>query len=95
MIYINELIKIIILVGLTYKKNNEIIRRSQFFGEIVSADKENGITVLINNSDELFTLSPDLSAIKKAGKGLYTLHETKETVINPDYIATWIIYYDD
>ena len=95
MLNFNKLINKTILVGLTYKNNTEIIKLSQFFGKIISSDKVNGITVLKNNSDELFSLPPDLSAIKKAPKGFYTLKETNETIKNPDYLSTWIIEHDN
>ena len=96
MISYSELNEKVILVGLIYRnKNNKIIKRFQFFGKIVAVNKRRGIKIRMNNSNEIFTIPFDLSAIQKADRGIYKLHNTNEVVKNPDYVTTWTIYCDN
>lgn len=81
----------VILVGLTYKNSeDEIIEKDQFAGRIISASPD-GIQILINGSNNIFTLPMDIRAIKKASPGEYSLYSTKEKIKNPDYLCTWTI----
>ena len=82
-----------ILVGLIYIDGNGIeINRLQLYGEIIESKKNEAITIRKTNSNELFYLPPDISSIKIAKQGEYTLKLTGEIISNPDLLATWTIY---
>ena len=85
-----DLINKVILVGLTFYSNaGVLIERKQIWGTVIQADEQ---CIKIKQSNgEIFDLPPDLSAITIATPGIYTLHSTKETVKNPDFLSTWNI----
>lgn len=88
----NNILNKTMLIGLTYldsagKETNKL----QFVGTITKVDKKLGIEVFNKKTNSKFTLPPDLTAIKIAPPGIYTLKSSGEIVANPDYIATWII----
>lgn len=84
-----DLIGKILLVGITYEdKDGNIKERKQFWGTVTTADKKK---ILIEQKNgEIFSLPPDLSAIKPAPEGEYRLHSTGEVVVNPDFLSTWV-----
>jgi len=85
-----DLIGKTILIGLTYyTADNEFIEQKQCWGTVIEAD-ENRISVKLNDG-KIFVLPPDLSSTQAAAPGEYFLHSTGETVVNPDYLATWNI----
>ncbi len=63
----------------------------QFYGTVMSADPEEGITLRLagSRSGEVYTLPPDLRAFFPARPGSYRLRGTGEVVIDPDYTTTW------
>lgn len=79
----------ILLVGITYEdKDGNVKERKQFWGTVTAADKKK---ILIEQKNgEIFSLPPDLSAIKPAPEGEYRLHSTGEVVVNPDFLSTWV-----
>lgn len=79
-----------VLVGLTLNEPNGQ-RQEQFFGTVMSADPEEGITLRLegSRSGEVYTLPPDLRAFFPAKPGSYHLRQTGETVVDPDYTTTW------
>jgi len=80
-----------IIVGITYEDSEgNVEERIQFHGTIIQANKK-GILIRKHNSDEIFTLPPDIGSIEKAEKAIYKLHSTGEEVINPDYKTTWTV----
>lgn len=84
----DELIGKVLLVGITYyTHDNEYIEQKQFYGTVTEAN-ETIIRVVQKDGTE-FTLPPDLSSTKRAQKGEYKLRATGETVIDPDFLATW------
>ena len=92
MITYKNIIGKIILVGITYYTHDEeLIERKQFYGEIISADRKNGIA-FYKQDGEKFILPPDLKNVKPAPEGEYKLHSTGEVVVNPDLISTWNLY---
>jgi hypothetical protein len=79
-----------VLVGLTYSEPTGQ-RLEQFYGTVVSADPEEGITLQLEGSRAggAYRLPPDLRAFFPARSGSYRLRETGEVVIDPDYTTTW------
>jgi hypothetical protein len=83
-----------VLVGLTYLDNEgAVIEQRQRHGVVVRADDE-GVHVRAAESDEEFTLPPDLESFEEAEEGEYRLRQTGEVVINPDLLAVWTITPD-
>lgn len=92
MIKYDELINKTIIVGLTYvNEKDEIVNREVIFGKIVSVNTDS-IDICIDNSKKIFSLPPDVKAIKQAEKGDYFIRSTRETIKNPDYTSKWIIH---
>ena len=80
-----------IIIGLTFLNyEGAIVERKQLFGVIRSIG-EDGIYIKLQNSEEEYTLPPDLSAIEKAPQGEYRLKSTGEVIVNPDLKASWTI----
>ena len=81
-----------VLVGITYHEPTRE-RLEQFFGTVISADSEQGITLRLGGSrlGETYTLPPDLRVFFPARPGSYRLRETGEVVVDPDYTTTWNI----
>lgn len=79
-----------VLVGLTANEPTGQ-RLEQFYGTVMSADPEAGITLRLEGSryGEVYTLPPDLRAFFPARSGSYRLRETGEVVIDPDYTTAW------
>lgn len=81
-----------ILVGITYTDSiGNITDRKQFYGKVVNANNQKGISVLVDGIKGTYCLPPDLSSIKAASLGEYRLHSTGEIVVNPDLLSTWYI----
>ncbi len=79
------------LFGLSFVEHDgKLIDQIELHGTIVRID-ETVIAIQLANSDEEFTLPPDLDAIKPASPGEYRLRSTGEVVVNPDLLATWTI----
>ena len=82
-----------ILVGLTYySKDDEFLEQKQFFGTIVTANVNNGITIQKTGVDEQFSLPPDLRSFSVAAPGEYRLRSTGEVISDPDLLTTWTIH---
>jgi hypothetical protein len=77
-----------LLVGITYEnEEGEMLRQEQFHGLIVEAG-EGGIVIERDDTGEQRSLPPQLMP---ARPGEYRLRSTGEVVINPDYLAQWVI----
>ena len=85
-----KLIGATVLVGLTHDEA-ETQRQEQFYGTVISASPEEGITLRLEGSrlGEVYTLPPDLRALFEAPPGEYRLRGTGEVVVDPDYTTTW------
>jgi len=85
-----KLIGATVLVGLTFNEPAGQ-RLEQFYGTVMAADPEEGITLRLegSRSGEVYTLPPDLRAFFPARPGSYRLRETGEVVVDPDYTTTW------
>lgn len=82
-----------IIIGITvYDHNENFIEQFQLHGDIVRISLKEGIVVKLSNSDESYTLPPDLSSIVEAPIGEYRFRSSGEVVINPDYMTTWTIH---
>lgn len=79
-----------VLVGVTYKEPAGD-RLEQFFGTVMNADPEQGVTLRLDGkrAGEVFTLPPDLRAFLPARPGSYRLRQTEEVIVDPDFTATW------
>ncbi|MGK5083863.1 hypothetical protein WDW37_11225 [Bdellovibrionota bacterium FG-1] len=65
--------------------------RKQLFGTIVSASDKEGIIVRLQGSEETYALPPFIEDLEKANPGQYQLKSTGQVVINPDYLAFWVV----
>lgn len=80
-----------VLIGLTYLDNNdEVIRKEQKHGLIVSADDE-GVNVRLSKSREEIWLPPHREAYEEAAEGEYRLRATGEVVVDPDLLCKWTV----
>jgi hypothetical protein len=82
-----------VLIGIT-RNDASGQHLEQMFGTVVSADEVKGFEIALEGSraGEKYRLPPDLPAFQPAAPGIYRLKSTQEEVIDPDYIATWIIH---
>lgn len=80
----------LILAGIVYvDANGQVVEKIERFGTITRIDDE-GIFFEQGNGEE-FSLPPDISSLKAAPEGIYTLKTTGEKVENPDLISTWTV----
>ena len=79
-----------LLVGITHEDHNgRYLRRSQFYGRIIAADRRLGVCVRSDAGEEMW-FPPDTRGIKPAQPGVYRNRATGEVVADPDYTATWV-----
>jgi hypothetical protein len=78
-----------LLVGITYlDADGQVIGTQQFCGEVLEV--ADGVVVVERpGEDEPAVLPADAAAYRPAEPGTYTLHESGEAVVNPDFIVTW------
>ena len=83
-----------IIIGITIVDHeNNLVEQFQLHGDIVRISLEECcIVVKLNNSDDEYTLPPDLSAIEEAPPGEYRLRSTGEVVTNPDFMTSWTVH---
>lgn len=93
------------LIGLTYMDSDgEVLKQAQHAGTVISADKEEGITIQLmplagveNSGDHAetpkpeFHLPPSLDAWFVAPKGHYKNAEHHIDLEDPDFFVTWDI----
>jgi hypothetical protein len=78
-----------VLVGLKYlNARGEETDRVQYTGTIVSGGGDEPIVLRRHDTDELVELPPEL---EEAAPGEYRLRSTGEVIVDPDYIAAWIV----
>jgi hypothetical protein len=79
-----------VLVGLTYlDAEGEVEEQEQFHGVIVEGGgADEGVTLKRADTGEVVALPPGLEPAKP---GEYTLRGTGETVVDPDFVATWTV----
>jgi hypothetical protein len=70
-----------------------VIRQEQFFGTVLSADRQLGIRIELQGSrmGDQHVLPPQTSNIQRARRGEYRLRSTGELVTDPDFITSWTL----
>lgn len=84
-----------LLVGVTYcTADDQVVRREQFHGVVISADPRQGIVLELDGArrGERHDLPPMTQVFQRARPGEYRLSATGEVVHDPDYLATYTIY---
>jgi hypothetical protein len=78
-----------LLVGITFLDGSgQITAAQQFCGRVL--DVGDGVVVVERpGQDEPAVLPADTEAYRKAEAGQYTLRDTGEIVIDPDFVSTW------
>jgi hypothetical protein len=87
-----------VLIGVTVQnKNGEFLRQEQYHGVVTIADPKIGINVLLKgtNDGQEKNWPPATHVFQPAPEGEYRLRSTGETVLNPDYTATWVLTKPD
>ncbi len=81
------------LVGLTYmNRDGQVEAQLQIHGVIVSFDRRQiKVRLAGRREGEVFSLPPDLSAIREIDHAVFTLRGTGEVVENPDLLAEWTV----
>src|SRR5690242_16542495 len=93
----HELVGKTVLLGLTFADaEGNVISRTQRHGVIEFADPERGIAARLVGpgqswDGELYQLPPDPSVFSEAAPGAYRLRSTGETIVDPDFTASWEI----
>jgi hypothetical protein len=81
-----------LLVGVTHRnKEGAMVRRSQILGRVTVADRIRGICIRHEHSGEETWFPPDTRGIESARRGEYKNRSTGEIVIDPDYLARWVV----
>lgn len=81
-----------VLVGVTYLDGDHNVQ-IQRHGVVVRCDEQ---VIEIEKPDgEVFTLPPAPEAFSPAPPGEYRLRSTGETVVDPDFLATWTVDHGD
>ena len=87
---LEELIGKTVLVGIAHVDTaGKLLGRSQYFGTVVSATKENGVIIARHGVQDIAPLPPFPEQYLPAKKGTYTLQSNGLKVKDPDYTCTW------
>lgn len=80
-----------VLIGLTFMTSDgEVESQEQYHGLVVCCD-ETTVAIEPWGGGDLITLPPDLRPFQQAPPGEYRLRSTGETVVDPDFTASWTI----
>ena len=81
-----------LLIGITHTDSEgKMLSRSQIFGSVTIANRDQGICIRNSQSDEEKWFPPDTRGIEPARPGQYRNRATGEVVDNPDYLGSWTI----
>ena len=86
------------VIGVSYfAVQGELLKQSQFAGQVKQVDAELGITIALRHSSTDtppadFILPPNLDAWFKAPPGRYHQAQTGMDIENPDYLVTWDVH---
>lgn len=95
---LEELIAKTCVIGVSYfDTNGELMKQTQFAGQVLTVDAELGITVQLRHSDTSvqqadFIVPPNLDAWFKAPPGHYKHAPSGVDIENPDYLVTWNVH---
>ncbi|OOG48260.1 hypothetical protein [Polaromonas sp. A23] len=95
---LEELIAKTCVIGVSYfDTNGELMKQTQFAGQVLKVDAELGITVQLRHTDTSvqqadFIVPPNLDAWFKAPPGHYKHAPSGVDMENPDYLVTWNVY---
>lgn len=80
----------LLLIGVT-EWREEGPRHFQTYGRVVDVDPARGVSIdcLGAHMGRTFTVPPDRRAFQPASPGSYRLRSTGETVLDPDFLATF------
>jgi len=82
-----------VLVSLTCMNDfGDLEAFEQFFGPILRINNEDGLVVKRGDTDEEFSIPPDLDHYQVAKPGDYKFAESDTIVSNPDFVVEWDIY---
>jgi hypothetical protein len=80
-----------VLVGITrLSPTGELRAQEQFAGRLAEIDPDNGLLLDVG-ADEPHWLPPDMGPWEVAAPGEYRLRSTGETLVDPDYLCTWVL----
>lgn len=93
---LEELINKTCLIGLSYfDVDQTLLKQVQHSGRVISIDKEEGISIQLDQQQsedtKAFILPPELSAWFIAPAGHYKNADCNIDIENPDYFVTWDI----
>lgn len=83
-----------VLVGLTFvAPDDDLIRREQFHGFVVSADRRKGVVLELDGDrvGERYVLPPATDVFEPARLGEYRLSTTGEVVHDPNFLVTYTV----
>ena len=82
-----------LLIGLTIQDHlDNVLDRVQLHGDIIRINSEEGVVVRLHPSGVEYAMPAILSAYEEAAPGEYHLQSTGEVVVDPDLMATWVVY---
>jgi len=84
-----------VLISLTYLHHTGAVKRKIQLHGIVTRINEAVIAVERQDTGDEFTIPTDLGALKVAAEGEYHLKPSGEVVVNPDYLAVWMVTEHD
>ena len=93
----DELVGKTLLLGLTFADaDGNLVERVQRHGVIEVANEEKGVATRFVApgqpwDGELYWVPPDRRSFSEAAPGAYRLRSTGETIVDPDFIASWEI----
>ena len=90
----SELLGKSVVIGISERDGSGCVaRRVELHGTVVSADAHAGITVELagKSAGRTHVLPADTDTFRKARPGRYHLPSSGEDVLNPDYLAFWVI----
>ncbi|WP_285596070.1 hypothetical protein [Kineosporia sp. NBRC 101731] len=78
-----------LLVGITFlDESGNVTNARQFCGRVLEV-ADGVVTVEHPGEPEPAVLPADIGAYRKASTGRYTLRDTGEIIVDPDFISTW------
>jgi hypothetical protein len=86
------------VIGVSYfGAEGELLKQTQFAGQVEKVDAEMGITLALRHADASvaaaeFILPPNLSAWFKAPPGHYRHGPSGVDMQNPDFLVTWDVH---